>query len=208
MVDCTPNYLTNWGFNEVSSDVAVDGGHVFYKLFLRAFPNHFQPNSVFAHFPLVNPPENRVILECLQEHDKYRWDKPAYILLSTFVTSYDACKSIISNERDFKVIWGAAIDRLMHNSGKEYGAEFMLSGDSFPNEFSRKIMCPALYKPAWETEVTAFYKNTTLQFLREHSYKISDTNQVDIVRDVSNLAQAHFAAEVSSKDRTETAVHP
>jgi len=208
MVDSTPNNLTNWGFNEVSSDVTVDGGHVFYKLFLRAFPNHFQPNSVYAHFPLVNPPENRVILECLQEHDKYSWDKPAYIPPPTFVTSYDACKSIISNEQDFKVIWGAAIDSLMHNSGKEYGADFMLSGDSFPNEFSRKIMCPALYKPAWETKVTAFYKNITLQLLREHSYKISDTNQVDIVRDVGNLAQAHFAAEVSSKDRTETAVHP
>lgn len=196
MFDYTPNNLTNWGFNEVSSDVTVDGGHVFYKLFFRAFPNHFQPNSVFAHFPLVVPEQNRVILKDLDELDKYSWDKPAYVPPPTWITSYATCKYIISNPQDFEVTWGAAINRLMHSSGKEYGADFMLSGDSFPNEFSRSIMCPALYKPAWETEVKAFYENITSQLLREHSYKISGTNQVDIVRDVGNLAQAHFAAEV------------
>jgi len=198
MVDYTPNNLTNWGFNEVSSDVTVDEGHVFYKLFFRAFPNHFQPNSVFAHFPLVIPQENRVILENLDELDKYSWAMPAYVPPPTFVTSYAACKSIISDEQHFKVTWGAAIDRLMHNSGKEYGADFMLSGDSVPNDVSRKMMCPALYKSGWEIEVIAFYENITLQLLREHSYTMSGTNQVDIVRDVGNLAQAHFAAEVRS----------
>lgn len=198
MAEHTPNSLTNWGFNEVGPDITVDGGHVFYKLYFRAFPNHFQPNSVFAHFPLVIPRENHAILKDLDELDKYSWDEPAYVPPPTFITSYAACKSIISNEQDFQVTWGAAIDRLMHNSGKEYGADFMLSGDSFPNEFSRRIMCPALYKPAWETEVKGFYENITLQLLQEHSYKISGTNQVDIVRDVGNLAQAHFAAEVCS----------
>ncbi len=196
MVDYTPHSLTNWGFNEVKSDVTVDQGHVFSKLFLRAFPNHFQPNSVYAHFPMVVPDENHAILTELGQVDKYSWEKPGYIPRPTFIKSYAACKSILENPKDFKVTWGKAIELLMHNSGKEYGADFMLSGDSPPNANSRDVMYPALYKSAWETEVKRFYENITLQLLREHSYKISGKSQVDIVRDVANLAQAHFSAEV------------
>lgn len=196
MVDYTPHSLTNWGFNEVKSDDTVDGGHVFYKLFFRAFPHHFQPNSVFAHFPLVIPEESSAILTDLGQFDKYCWDKPTFVPPPTFITSYAACKSIISNHDDFRVTWGAAIKRLMHNSGKEYGANFMLSGDSPPNALSREIMCPALYKPGWATAIQTFYEDITLQLLHRHSYKLSGANQVDIVRDIGNLAQAHFAAEV------------
>ena len=196
-VDYTPNSLTNWGFQEVSSDLAVDHGHVFYKLFLRAFPNHFQPNSIYAHYPLVIPTENDVILSNLEQRDKYDFSRPAPIKRPTPITSYAACKSILDNQQDFKTTWGKAIKFLMHNSGKEFGADFMLSGDTSVNAQSRCVMGAALYWDKWQHEVERFYKNITLNLLREKSYRISGTNQVDIVRDVGNLAHVHFAAEVS-----------
>ena len=84
----------------------------------------------------------------------------------------------------------------MHNNGKEYGVDFMLAGDLASNKRSRDVMCPAIYRNQWEHAVKTFYEITTLKLLREKSYKIGGTNQVDIVRDVGNLAQAHFAAEV------------
>ena len=40
-IDYTPANLTNWGFQEVASDFNVLHGCVFYKLFLKCFPNHF-----------------------------------------------------------------------------------------------------------------------------------------------------------------------
>ena len=196
-VDYTPKNLTNWGFQEVSSDVGVDHGHVFYKLFLRAFPNHFQPNSVYAHYPLIIPDENHVILSKLGQVDKYDFERPASIQRPLPITSYAACKAILDNQHDFKTTWGKAIEFLMHNSGKQYGADFMLSGDAPVNANSRSVMSAALYHDKWQDEVGKFYKNITVQLLRENSYKISGTNQVDVVRDVGNLAQAHFAAEVS-----------
>lgn len=116
--------------------------------------------------------------------------------LPTFITTYAACKSTLANQEDFKVTWGKAIKFLMHNREKEYGADFMLAGDSGPNAHSREVMCPALYRPDWEGAVKKFYEHITLKLLHEKSYKIAGTNQVDIVRDVGNLAQAHFAAEV------------
>lgn len=196
-VDYTPNNLTNWGFQEVSSDLAVDHGHVFYKLFLRAFPNHFQPNSIYAHYPFVIPTENHAILSKLEQVDKYDFSRPARIQKPTPITSYIACRSTLEDQQNFKVTWGKAIKFLMHNSGKEFGADFMLSGDAPANTNSRNIMGSALYRDKWEDEVKSFYENITLQLLREKSYKISGTNQVDIVRDVGNFAQIHFAAEVS-----------
>ena len=196
-VDYTPNNLTNWGFQEVSSDLTVDHGHVFYKLFLRAFPKHFQPNSIYAHYPMVIPEENHVILSKLEQVDKYDFSRPAPIQSPTPITSYAACKSILDNQQDFKTTWGKAIKFLMHNSGKEFGADFMLSGDTSVNAQSRCVMGAALYWDKWHHEVENFYKNITLNLLREKSYKVAGTNQVDIVRDVGNLAHVHFAAEVS-----------
>lgn len=196
-VDYTPNSLTNWGFSEVLSDLAVDHGHVFYKLFLRAFPNHYQPNSIYAHYPFVIPKENHIILSNLEQVDKYDFSRPAPIQRPTPITSYAACRSTLENQQDFKITWGRAIKFLMHNSGKEFGADFMLSGDAPVNADSRRIVGAALYRDKWENEVKSFYEKITLELLRENSYPISGTNQVDIVRDVGNLAQVHFAAEVS-----------
>lgn len=84
----------------------------------------------------------------------------------------------------------------MHNDGKQYGAEFMLSGDRDINLKSRELMGQALYRNRWDQEVRAFYKKITLQLLHEKSYKLAGASQVDIVRDVGNLANVHFAAEV------------
>ena len=197
MIDYTPNSLTNWGFHEVSSDLNVDHGHVFYKLFLRAFPNHFQPNSIYAHYPLVIPDENHVILSKLEQVDKYDFSRPTPIQRPTPITSFAACKSILDNQQDFKTTWGNAIKFLMHNSGKEFGADFMLSGDTSVNAQSRCVMGAALYWDKWHHEVEKFYKNITLNLLRDNSYTVSGKNRVDIVRDVGNLAHVHFAAEVS-----------
>ena len=197
-VDYTPKNLTHWGYNEVNYNVGVDQGHVFYKLFLRAFPNHFKPNSVYAHFPLVTSMENKNILKELGIADRYSWDKPCLIPPLTFITSYAAAKSILDNQTDFKVTWGEAIKFLMRHDDKPYGADFMLAGDNQVNTSSRKMMGAALYREKWHQEVKSFYENITLQLLREKSYKIAGVNQVDIVRDVGNIAQAHFCANIFS----------
>jgi linoleate 10R-lipoxygenase len=47
-IDYTPKNLTNWGYSEVDKDYTVEQGCSFYKLFLRAFPNHFLPNSIYG----------------------------------------------------------------------------------------------------------------------------------------------------------------
>ena len=194
--DYTPKSLTNWGYSEVNYDVTVDQGQVFYKLFLRAFPNHFKPNSVYAHYPLVIPSKNKEILTKLGFDCDYSWERPAVMQPLIFLNTYDACKTVLGNQIDYKVTWGEAIEFLMHNNGKEFGADFMLSGDAPANANSRQVMGKALYRDDWYNEVKNFYENITIGLLNSRKYKIAGNNQVDIVRDVGNIAQAHFAAEV------------
>ncbi len=65
---------------------------VIYKLFLRAFPNHFKGNSIYAHYPMTIPrqvfgpviaikllipySENTKIMRSLGRESQYSWDRP------------------------------------------------------------------------------------------------------------------------------------
>ncbi|KAL4792140.1 Psi-producing oxygenase A [Aspergillus venezuelensis] len=197
-VDYTPMHLTNWAYSEIEPNTAVDQGQVFYKLALRAFPNHLSGDSIYAHFPMVIPSENKKILTNLGTSEKYSWAKPSRIPHPTVINSHAACISILNNQGTFKVTWGRKIEFLMQRDKHLYGKGFMLSGDKPPNAASRKMMGAALYRNKWETEVRKFYEQITLKLLHQKSYKLAGVNQVDIVRDVANLAQVHFCSNVFS----------
>lgn len=199
-IDYTPKNLTNWGFNEVQYDVSVDDGAVFYKLFFRAFPNHFRNNSIYAHFPLVIPSENLAILKSLGRADQYSWDKPSRVPEIIRVKSYAAAKKILDDKANWKVTWGEAITFLTSQPKKVNGVDYALAGDKIPNESSRKLVMKGLYPQNWHSEVKKFYEETTAKLLKSYSYKVPGTSahQVDIIRDVSNLVNTRFAASLFS----------
>ncbi|KAJ5160844.1 Psi-producing oxygenase A [Penicillium canariense] len=197
-VDYTPKHLTNWAYNEVNYDTSVDNGSVFYKLALRAFPNHFRGDSVYAHFPFVVPHENKKILTSLGYGLTYSYDRPTYTAPPRLINSHAACMSILADKEAFSVVWGKKLEFILSRDGQSYGRDFMLSGDRPPNVQSRKMIGNALYRDKWREEVRSFYQEITLQLLQRNSYKIAGMNQVDIVRDVSNLAQIHFCAHIFS----------
>ena len=74
-IDYTPSNLTNWGFQAASSDLNINHGAVLYKLILNALPNHIAKNSVFAHYPLTNPPETMALLKGMGRDELYN-EKP------------------------------------------------------------------------------------------------------------------------------------
>ena len=194
-LDYNPRKLTNWGFTEVNPDVTIDNGCMFYKLFLRALPDYFQPNSVYAHYPLTIPSEMKRVLTDLGKVNKYNFDRPAKIPDATIVFSYAAAKEIVTNQDAFKVTWGPAMEFLMGPAAKN----FMLAGDGPANAKSRQMMQSALYiEGKWEREVKEYYEKITEQLLKQKAYKLGNMNEVDIIRDVSNLTHVHFSAEVFS----------
>ncbi|KAH7062119.1 fatty acid oxygenase [Macrophomina phaseolina] len=193
-VDYHPKNLTNWGFNEVQYDLNVEQGCVFYKLFLRAFPAHFKPNSIYAHYPMTIPSENRKIMASLGRESHYSYDRPAFIAPRINITSYVGAKSILEQQRDFRVTWGITLEELMGKGG----AKFMLSGDEPLHANQRTIIAKSLYRNKWHEDVKAFYEHITLKLLHEKSFKIAGINHVDLTRDVGNLAHVHFASNMFS----------
>lgn len=191
-IDYNPKTLTNWGYKLVDYDNGIDNGCVFYKLFLRAFPQHFAQNSVYAHYPLTIPSAMKEALQDLEKDHLYDFEKPKYIPHPHLVFDYKTATTIMENKDDFKVTWGAAMEYLMGPSAKD----FMLAGDGPKNTISRNMMSKALYTKNWEKEVQFFYTSKTRELLAEKSAKIADFNQVDIIRDIGNLAHVHFCAEL------------
>ncbi len=101
--------------------------------------------------------------------------------------------------------WGKAMEFLMGPAAKN----FMLAGDGPKNAASRKLMYNALYQgepskgittgnEKWLVAVRNFYEETTISLLKDKSYALPGGNQVDLVRDVGNLAHVHFGAEMFS----------
>ncbi len=139
-------------------------------------------------------------MKSLNRADKYSWDKPAKVPEPIIVKSYAAAKQILGDKANWKVTWGEGITFLTSNTKKVNGVDYALAGDSTANENSRKLVIKGLYPKDWHNEVKIFYENTTRKLLKSHSFKVPGKKayQVDIVRDISNLVNARFAASVFS----------
>ncbi|KAK2747999.1 hypothetical protein FQN57_001590 [Myotisia sp. PD_48] len=191
-VDYHPKSLTNWGYAETRYDLNVNQGCMFYKLMLRAFPNHVKPDSIYAHYPMTIPSENKKIFKTLGRDSHFSWDRPTFIPPRVNLTSYIGAKTILENSKDFRVTWGEATGFLFGKGG----LNFMLSGDSSFHTKQRETMGKALYHAQWKKQVKEFYEDITLKLLRQKSCKIAGINQVDITRDVGNIAHVHFASNI------------
>lgn len=183
------------GYNEVKYNLDVEQGCVFYKLFIRAFPDHFTFNSIYAHYPLTIPSENKKIMKNLGRLDDYSWDRPAKIAARIDVASYDGVTTILKDGEVFGVDpWRRGLYFLM---GKP-GANFMLAGDGAFFAERRNQMKECLYQSNWNKSIKYFYEHITLALLKQYSYGITgETKQVDIIRDVGNSGQYEhsFTAE-------------
>ena len=144
------------------------------------------------------PSENRKIMRSLGREDHYNYDRPAFIPPRINLTSYIGAKFMLDRAQEFNVTWGAATGFIMGKGG----FDFMLSGDTPFHAQQKKTMAKALYHSNWHKQVKDFYEYITLRLLHENSYKLASPtqadgiNQVDITRDVGNLAHCHFAANV------------
>ena len=74
-----------------------------YKLLMRAFPNYYKGNSVYAMFPLVVPEENRDILTDLKKVDEYDFERPKLSPFPKVVSSWSGVTDVLSRPEQFAV---------------------------------------------------------------------------------------------------------
>ncbi|KAI4096484.1 MAG: hypothetical protein Q9206_000109 [Seirophora lacunosa] len=203
-IDYNTKSLTNWGYSEVQYNLNVEQGCMMSKLILRTLPDWFKPDSIYAHYPMTIPSENRKIMRNLKREQDYSWDRPAFIPPRVNLTSYVGAKYLLERGQEYNVPWGEATGWLFGKGG----LDFMLSGDTKMHAQQKQIMGEALYKDNWTQHIKEFYEDITLKLLHEKSFKVAGMNMVDITRDVGNLAQIHFAANVFSLPlKTEESPH-
>lgn len=179
-VDYNARNLTNWGYNECRYDLNINQGCVFYKLATRAFPNWFQPDSIYAHYPMTIPSENRKIMKDLGREQDYSYEPPVFTPSRVNLTSHDAAKTVLGRPDDFKPSWSTALEDLF---GK---GEF--------DATQQDAMAKALGTEEFPKLVKKFYEETTLHLIQQNGAKLSKINQVDITRDVGNAAHVYFAS--------------
>ena len=131
-------------------------------------------------------------MEKLGRKQDYSWDVPTKIPERINLTSYDAAQYVLNRKTDFNVMW---TEGFLYTMGKS-GTDFMLGGDTQFHAKQRQIMAKSIYRDQWKQHIKQFYEYITLRLLHEKSIKIAGRNQVDITRDVGNLAHTHFAANM------------
>lgn len=171
--DYSPRSLTNWGYNEVQYDLNLNHGCCFYKLFIRALPNHFKDDSVYAHYPMVIPSENRRILTSLKRNQLFSWERPGFTPRMVQLHTLGGAKQVLDNAEQYKDVWQESFGAIM---GKKIR--------SFPT----RSETTSLSGNGWEGAVKSFYAHIMEQLFREKSYLLGGCRHVDVVRDVGNLA--------------------
>jgi len=186
-VDYSPANLTNFGFNAASSSFDVANGGVMYKLLMRAFPGWHRANSVYALFPFTTPEKNKEIFTKQGHAADYSYDPPSFVGPPIPVITWQGVVDVLSDQTKFKVPWGQHTFQLTHH-------DYMLSGDSAANGQQREFVKGCLFKPQNALdEVRKFYEAITTSLIRRYSRRIGQSYQVDVVRDIGNLAHANFA---------------
>src|SRR5690606_22138871 len=128
-------------------DPNVLHGCVFYKLFLKAFPNHFKWNSIYALYPLTIPSENRKIMASLGKEDMFDYSRPVFERPRVPIRSYAAVKQILDDKTTFPLMWDG-FTWVFNNH------EFMLSGDGDWHAGLRNFIGGCIYAQAsWQSEV-------------------------------------------------------
>ncbi|KAI2792952.1 Linoleate 10R-lipoxygenase [Penicillium oxalicum] len=179
-IDYNARNLTNWGYNECRYDLNINQGCVFYKLALRAFPNWYKPDSIYAHYPMTIPSENRNIMKSLGREQDYSWERPSFTPSRINLSSHNNARLVLENSTDFTPVWSEAMTELFGKG--EFGAQ------------QREAMSAAFATEDFLTLVKNFYEEVTLRLIKEKGANLVGTNQVDITRDVGNLAHVHFAS--------------
>ncbi|KAL7623519.1 hypothetical protein AAE478_007202 [Parahypoxylon ruwenzoriense] len=190
--DYHPRGLTSWGYNEVAYDLNINQGCVFYKLFIRAFPNHFKGDSVYAHYPMCVPSETKKILTNLGRAHHFTYDRPSFIPKRVEITTYSGAQHILKSQDKYKVIRNEGISFLMTAGG----SNFKLSGDSPFHPDRREHMNSQLHKGDWNSHIKVFYSQTADRLIKEKTYKLAGEKFVDIIRDVGNIAPVYFASRL------------
>ncbi len=101
--DYTPFNMTTWGFADCQRDPSAPGyGSTLGRLFLRALPNHYTPDSTYTWFPLMTPGAMQPILKNLNAIELYNFSRPGTKNPTPEIKVYRDVAQVLSKGSDFR----------------------------------------------------------------------------------------------------------
>lgn len=136
------------------------------------------------------PGETQKILTNLGRVQDFDFGRPSANDKPVTVSTCGGAKYMLDNPSKYKVNWNESIAELM---GHGFPQPTPTSDSAF-HVGKENCMHDQLYRGEWTTHLKAFYSQTTDRLIQEKSYKMVNTNFLDVVRDVGHVAPVHFAA--------------
>ncbi|PVI04137.1 heme peroxidase [Periconia macrospinosa] len=170
-LDFSPALLTNFGFNEVSTDSSVAGGVIMYRLLMRAFL----------------PSEMRKIKESLNESSDWSYDAPKFVPDPTVVATWKGVESVLTSPQSYRVSY----NKLPDFSG---GFEHILSAKNSADRANiwRALNLSDRAIPAFSRSI----KIATDDSIRQTNDKLSNICGVDAASDIAALSWTRFTARL------------
>lgn len=153
-----------------------------HTLLMRAFPLWYEFNSVYAMFPFTVPEKTREVLTKSGTLSSYSFELPKQRLPSIAppmksVSSYNACRQILSDPENWKIIWGPTIKSLT-------GGVYMLSGDTRETTDQHTHLSKQIYGPKGAFRaIEDFFENITSKLVKERSFQLDSYYEMDAVRE-------------------------
>ena len=189
-LDYGPKAHTNFGFKEQNYDLNFNSGCVFYKLLLRALPDHFESNSIYAHEPMTVPDENRKIMKDLGRYHDYQFSQPKTVPRVITLKSVAGARQLNDLSR-FSLSWNDGLSYILGPAGNRS----LLAGNTTQHQQAREHLYTVTHPEGWKTKVKRFYDSITSKLLQQHTVNVAGRKQVDIA-DICNLASVHFVASL------------
>ncbi|KAK0508750.1 hypothetical protein JMJ35_009026 [Cladonia borealis] len=188
-LDYTVSTLTPWGMAEIKQNYKTLGGSMLYRLIHRAFPKWFKFNSVYVMQPMYLPSMNKKIFEEFGTMDQYCLDPPAPPPKMVVLNSHAAISALLNDQANFKVKYGMQLPDLVF-------PEYMLQGDGPKNRDNHKFVAQRMMNVPTGLDLYArsFYE-ATHKILAREAYKLGNTFQVDITKDVARVVTVQLHAE-------------
>ncbi|KAM0789376.1 hypothetical protein ACM66B_000206 [Microbotryomycetes sp. NB124-2] len=195
--DFNAGALTSWGFEDCQPDPqgGAYGGMV-GRLLMRAFPQSYRFNSIYALMPFTTPATTIANLQRFGKLDKYDTSRPSNAPLIKSVSTYDACTAVLSDFKSFGVFYDAPI-RDLTRSHKPF---FIGSDNPESHNADRSLIAHALFPNGWDDRIKSFYAQTSQNLIDTHAYtfdeetKFTKTYYLDVVRDVGNMVPVYWVA--------------
>ncbi|KAI0071441.1 heme peroxidase [Panus rudis PR-1116 ss-1] len=192
--DYTPANLTVWGFQDCARDPNNGAfGAALPKLLMRHLPRHYPANSAYTLFPFFTPEVTRKNLTKLGIVDEYTFERPKPGPIPKVVDTLKGIDYVFSDNNKSKTVYGANLRMLTRG----YGFYLAIDGKEQHDTDRAQMMHALCPSKASVTEYATWYKQMIINKIKENSYQINGVpgTRVDIVRNVINVACAHWAAD-------------